>query len=183
MIHTVFGYTLMAAGAARIIEISFVLKDRSAIADGSDPNSFQYMTPFLLIAGGFMFMGATEEQMQTLHDANVTHVSYVLILFSVAFLLFLCKFPPTYVVRAALTYPQVVNMLIHLYAVSTWGQDTKADAEAPRLNGQANGLVNGYAPVDRRVRDAEEFELAGLDSDDDEDVPLQKKESRPLVGH
>jgi len=91
MIHTVFGYTLMAAGAARIIEISFVLKDRSFIADGSDPNSFQYMTPFLLIAGGFMFMGATEEQMQILHDANVTHVSYVLILFSVAFLLFLCR--------------------------------------------------------------------------------------------
>jgi hypothetical protein len=93
MIHTVFGYTLMAAGAARIIEISFVLKDRSSTtADGSDPNSFQYMTPFLLIAGGFMFMGATEEQMQLLHDAHVTHVSYVLILFSVAFLMFLCKY-------------------------------------------------------------------------------------------
>jgi hypothetical protein len=94
MIHSVFGYTLMAAGAARIIEISFVLKDRNAIADGSDPNSFQYMTPFLLISGGFMFMGATEEQMQILHDANVTHVSYILILFSVAFLLFLCKSIP-----------------------------------------------------------------------------------------
>ncbi|KAH3953156.1 hypothetical protein HBH53_038570 [Parastagonospora nodorum] len=164
MIHTVFGYTLMAAGAARIIEISFVLKDRSFIADGSDPNSFQYMTPFLLIAGGFMFMGATEEQMQILHDANVTHVSYILILFSVAFLLFL-----------------FVNMLIHLYAVSAWGEDSKSDAEAPRLNGQANGHANGYARVDRRVRDAQEFELAGLDSDDDDDVPLQKKESRPLV--
>lgn len=91
MIHTVFGYTLMAAGAARVIEIAFVLKDRSVIADGSDPNSFQYMTPFLLIAGGFLFMGATEEQMQLLHDASVTHVTYVLILFSVAFLMFLCK--------------------------------------------------------------------------------------------
>lgn len=92
MIHAVFGYTLMAAGAARIIEIAFVLKDRNAISeDGSDPNSFQYMTPFLLMAGGFLFMGATEEQMKLLADANVTHVSYVLILFSIAFLLFLCK--------------------------------------------------------------------------------------------
>jgi hypothetical protein len=99
MIHTVFGYTLMAAGAARIIEISFVLKDRSSTtADGSDPNSFQYMTPVLLMAGGFMFMGATEEQMQLLHDAHVTHVSYVLILFSVAFLMFLCKSPPARIV-------------------------------------------------------------------------------------
>ena len=92
MIHTVFGYTLMAAGAARIIEISFVLKDRNSVTtDGADPNSFQFMTPFLLMAGGFMFMGATEEQMQLLSDANVTHVSYVLILLSIAFLLFLCK--------------------------------------------------------------------------------------------
>jgi hypothetical protein len=92
MIHTVFGYTLMAAGAARGIEISFVLKDASTTeGPSSDPNSFQYLTPFLLMAGGFLFMGATEEQMQLLADANVTHVSYVLILFSVAFLLFLCK--------------------------------------------------------------------------------------------
>lgn len=92
MVHQIFGYTLMAAGLARIIEISFVLKDRSTVnADGSDPNSFQYLTPFLLYASGFLFMGATEEQMQVLSDAHVTHVSYVLILYSIAFLLFLCK--------------------------------------------------------------------------------------------
>ncbi|KAL5121745.1 hypothetical protein ACEQ8H_000432 [Pleosporales sp. CAS-2024a] len=167
MMHTVFGYTLMAAGAARIIEISFVLQDRNAIADGSDPNSFQYMTPFLLMAGGFMFMGATEEQMQILHDAHVTHVSYILILFSVAFLLFL-----------------FVNMLVHLYAVSAWGEDSKVDAEAPRINGQANGYAR---VVDERIRDADEFELAGLDDDDDDnddedDTPLPDKESRRRNG-
>ncbi|KAF2823799.1 hypothetical protein CC86DRAFT_457436 [Ophiobolus disseminans] len=169
MMHTVFGYTLMAAGAARVVEISFVLKDRNATTtDGSDPNSFQYMTPFLLIAGGFLFMGATEEQMQLLHDAHVTHVTYVLILFSVAFLMFL-----------------FVNMLLHLYAVHAWGQSSKFDAEAPRTNGLANGHANGYVRADRRIRDAEEFELAGLDSDDDdENEPLRNKETRPLVsGH
>jgi hypothetical protein len=92
MVHQVFGFTLMAAGLTRIVEISFVLRDRSATtADGSDPNSFQYLTPFLLYASGFLFMGATEEQMQILSDANVTHVSYVLILYSISFLLFLCK--------------------------------------------------------------------------------------------
>ncbi|EUC42878.1 hypothetical protein COCMIDRAFT_102366 [Bipolaris oryzae ATCC 44560] len=170
MIHTVLGYTLMAAGAARIIEISFVLKDRTSVAaDGSDPNSFQYMTPFLLMAGGFMFMGATEEQMQLLSDANVTHVSYVLILFSVAFLLFL-----------------FVNMLIHLYAVYSWEQDDKADAEAPHLNGLGDG--NGYSRVDRRTVGADEFELEGLDSDDDSSVTYgsgsgsgRSKESRSFA--
>ncbi|KAH8733146.1 hypothetical protein GQ44DRAFT_696981 [Phaeosphaeriaceae sp. PMI808] len=167
MIHTIFGYTLMAAGASRIIEISFVLKDRSATtADGLDPNSFQYMTPFLLVAGGFLFMGATEEQMQILDDLNVTHVSYVLILFSIAFFLFL-----------------FVNMLIHLYAVSAWGQNSKSDTEAPRTNGTPNGHANIYAQNERRIQDAEEFELDGLDSDDDDDSPLQSKETRPLVSH
>src|SRR5277367_37174 len=32
MVHTMFGYTLMAAGLSRIIEISFVLRDKSTIS-------------------------------------------------------------------------------------------------------------------------------------------------------
>lgn len=48
MVHTIFGYTLMGAGLVRIIEISFVLKDRATISeDGTDPNSFQFLTPFV----------------------------------------------------------------------------------------------------------------------------------------
>lgn len=48
MVHTAFGYTLMAAGATRIVEISFVLRDRSTFSpDGSDPHSFQYLPPFV----------------------------------------------------------------------------------------------------------------------------------------
>lgn len=39
-------------------------------------------------------MGATEEQMLMLHNAGITHVAYILILYSIAFLMFLCKFPP-----------------------------------------------------------------------------------------
>ncbi|KAF1998881.1 hypothetical protein P154DRAFT_523714 [Amniculicola lignicola CBS 123094] len=167
MVHTVFGYTLMAAGLCRIIEISFVLRDQGSIsADGSDPNSFQYMTPFLLYASGFLFMGATEEQMQLLSDAHVTHVSYVFILYSIAFLLFL-----------------FVNMLLHLYAVSAWAENSKMDDETPRINGHVNGHVNGngYARVRPRVSDAQEFELEGLTSDEEEeDSPVVDKEQEPL---
>lgn len=48
MIHKIFGYTLMAAGLTRIIEISFVLRDKGTLSvDGTDPNSFQYLTPFV----------------------------------------------------------------------------------------------------------------------------------------
>ena len=44
MVHSVFGYTLMAAGATRIIEIAFVLKDSRG---AGEPTSFQYLPPFV----------------------------------------------------------------------------------------------------------------------------------------
>lgn len=48
-VHTVFGYTLMAAGAARVVEIAFVLKDQNSLSDTDleETNSFQYLTPFV----------------------------------------------------------------------------------------------------------------------------------------
>ncbi|EOD47697.1 putative integral membrane protein [Neofusicoccum parvum UCRNP2] len=160
MVHTVFGYTLMAAGAARIIEIAFVLKDKNAVSDdATEISSWQHLPPFLLYASGFLFMGATEEQMALLSDAHVTHVSYVLILYSVAFLLYL-----------------FVNMLLHVYATWAWPESTKPDPESGRqLNGNLNGNLNGHPrrghansrSVEQRLRDAEEFELEGLISDDE----------------
>ncbi|KAJ5927939.1 Protein YTP1 [Penicillium verhagenii] len=156
MIHSVFGYTLMAAGLTRIIEISFVLRDKPAISmSGRDPNSFQYLTPFLLYASGFLFMGATEEQMQLLNDAGITHVSYVLILYSVAFIMFL-----------------FVNVLLHIYAVHAWPQGN--EEEAPKytnpngtyMNGNGRARSNSEA---QRIQDAEGFELQGLISDDEDE--------------
>ncbi|KAL9061890.1 MAG: hypothetical protein Q9206_000228 [Seirophora lacunosa] len=174
-VHTVFGYTLMAAGASRIVEIAFVLRDRGSVDDegkGDEASSWQYLTPFvsspiavrlsgflsmgmtyadlmqLLYASGFLFMGATEEQMALLSNAHVSHVSYILILYSISFLLFL-----------------FVAMLLHLYASHAWPLEpasTKGEMAgangAPRMNGH----------IERRMKDAEEFELEGLMSDDDD---------------
>ena len=52
MVHTVFGYTLMAAGAVRIIEIAFVLKDRSSLDENKveEINSFQFLPPFVSLS-------------------------------------------------------------------------------------------------------------------------------------
>ena len=47
MIHSVFGYTLMAAGLTRIIEVAFVLGDKFSISDDGEANSFQYIPPFV----------------------------------------------------------------------------------------------------------------------------------------
>ncbi|KAL8952453.1 MAG: hypothetical protein Q9222_001644 [Ikaeria aurantiellina] len=158
-VHTVFGYTLMAAGAARIVEIAFVLRDRGSVDEkgkGDEANSWQYLTPFLLYASGFLFMGATEEQMAMLAGAHVSHVSYILILYSISFLLFL-----------------LVSMLLHLYASHAWPINNPA-AASKNAEEPAAVMMNGH--LDRRMRDAEEFELEGLMSDDDD-------EDRPAVKH
>lgn len=185
MVHSVFGYTLMAAGFTRIIEISFVLHDRNSITeDGEETNSFQFLPPFLLYASGFLFMGATEEQMALLSDAGVTHVAYILILYSIAFLLFLCKslaHPSTLLPSTKLTSPpqKVVNMLLRLYTfyTETPSKSKPTDPES-RLNGhtphhQQNGRAVPDAS-DRQIRDAEEFELEGLMSEDEEDDDERK---------
>ncbi|KAK5689184.1 hypothetical protein LTR17_026457 [Elasticomyces elasticus] len=159
-IHSIFGYTLMAAGLTRAIEISFVLRDKVAPTMpediDSEISSFQYLPPFLLYASGFLFMGATEEQMRMLSDAGVTHVSYILILYSISFLLFL-----------------FILMLLHLYSANTSAigagkQPVKpGDEERPHTNGHAR-IPNAS---DRQAQDAQEFELEGLMSDDEDERP------------
>jgi hypothetical protein len=142
-------------------------------------------------------MGATEEQMQFLSDAGVTHVSYILLLYSISFLLFL-----------------FVNMLLHLYAVHAWPDDETngrkearfhsrnasvafgsqrpgilkrySDTEsliANEINGSADGKVKmpRHRPTDsQQVRDAEEFELEGLitDGEDEEGAADLKQKNR-----
>ncbi len=98
-------------------------------------------------------MGATEEQMQLISDAGITHVSYILVLYSFAFIVFL-----------------FVNMLLHLYAINAPPAvpPKNIDGERPpRLP-----RINGHRPTDsRQIRDAEEFELAGLMSEDEGESP------------
>ncbi|OQO04502.1 hypothetical protein B0A48_09424 [Cryoendolithus antarcticus] len=154
-VHSFFGYTLMSVGVTRVVEISFVLRDKSTIEGGDEDevNSFQYLPPFLLYASGFLFMGATEEQMALLASNNVTHVAYILILFSISFLLFL-----------------FVLMLLSLYSANTKAVPAprKDDGERPLTNGPANGHPRIPNAADRQAADAQEFELEGLMSDDDD---------------
>lgn len=86
-VHAFFGYALMCGGIVRIIEIAFVLKDKPS--DRNDIKTWQYLTPFLLIESGICFCGANEEQLQTLYDAGVDHSSYLLVISSCAFLIYL----------------------------------------------------------------------------------------------
>lgn len=149
MVHTFFGYSLMAAGITRIIEVAFVLKDKQTISEDGDANSFQFIPPFLLVASGFLFMGATEEQMELLTSYGITHVSYILVLYSFAFLLFL-----------------LVNIILHIYAVNSAPAVPPKDIEDEPARRRMR--MNGHRTTDsRQIRDAEEFELDGLISDDE----------------
>ncbi|KAI1455429.1 hypothetical protein F4805DRAFT_459810 [Annulohypoxylon moriforme] len=154
--HKMFGYTLMAAGATRIIEVSFVVRDRTGMSeDGREISSFQYVPVFLLYASGFLFMGATEEQMALVASSGMDHVAYILILYSLAFIIFL-----------------FTNVLLGIY-------DRNSNPSLPAkdvANGRLGPRVNGSIPV----RDAQEFELEGLMSEDEDEGPKMHRDDSSL---
>lgn len=145
--------------------------------------------------------------MQLLHDAGITHVSYVLILYSIAFILFLCKwavfilYPLLGRLLLVLTFAIVVNILLHIYAVHAWPNSARPSARSRSSSTadpvQDSTFMNGHArsaSEAQQVHDAEAFELQGLISDEeDEDAPghrnrsmgprkVEDEESAPLVG-
>ncbi|PPQ68312.1 hypothetical protein CVT26_006241 [Gymnopilus dilepis] len=105
-VHAMFGRTLMLAGLTRIIEICFFVPtfapdgadddnhSEHTLADGSTSTkaiaarSFRYLTPFLLTSAGLLFMSATDEELRYVHDNEMDHVTYILIVFSFSFLLY-----------------------------------------------------------------------------------------------
>ncbi|KAK0489336.1 hypothetical protein IW261DRAFT_1557816 [Armillaria novae-zelandiae] len=90
-VHAMFGYTLMLAGFTRIIEICFFSSPTNPEAHGIDSPSesnrtsaakvFRHLPPFLLVSAGLIFMSATDEEVQFVHDNEMDHVTYILIMF------------------------------------------------------------------------------------------------------
>jgi len=101
------------------------------------------------MCSGFIFMAATEEQMLLMSGAGVSHVSYVLVLYSFASIIFL-----------------FVNVLLYIYATLSPPNELKKDVTG---HAATNGHTRNTAS--RQIRDAEEFELEGLMSDDDGEGP------------
>ncbi|KAJ3483677.1 hypothetical protein NLI96_g6159 [Meripilus lineatus] len=111
-VHSLFGYTLMSAGIARIVEICFIVpKFTQSDPASSDNNSehtltegpntvhnnssnwhvvknFRHLPPFLLVAAGLLFMSATDEETNFVNEKGMDHVTYILIMFSLAFVLY-----------------------------------------------------------------------------------------------
>ncbi|KNZ78841.1 Protein YTP1 [Termitomyces sp. J132] len=180
-VHATFGYTLMLAGCTRIIEICFfVPKYSSEEDDDSTSNhtlaehnprlspsidasssesakaaasrSFRHLPPFLLVAAGLLFMSATDEELAFVHDNQMDHVTYILIMFSIAFFMY------TFIV-----------FLLHLY--STTGRNASnnnSTAEGGIEMPSSNIRAKWYARVpnpEREVESSQRLHVIGDDED------------------
>lgn len=87
-VHAMFGLVLMAGGLSRIIEISFVLKDKGCSSDGLIL-TFQHLPPLSLVMSGLLFMSANEEQLLLVHDLGADHSSYIMVVCGAGFMIYL----------------------------------------------------------------------------------------------
>lgn len=87
-VHAMFGLVLMAGGASRIIEISFLLKDKGCSLSGQIL-TFQHLPPLSLVMSGLLFMSANEEQLHLVHDLGADHSSYIMVVCGAGFMIYL----------------------------------------------------------------------------------------------
>ncbi|KAF9646362.1 hypothetical protein BDM02DRAFT_3271035 [Thelephora ganbajun] len=171
MVHTAFGYTLAVAGVTRIIEVCFIAHKDTTLSPWEDGISdtapvetptnggisplraFRYLPPFFLIVGGLLFMSGTKEEINYVHGSGMDHVTYILIIFSIAFLMYtftLC--------------------LIHLYLNSgrIAANRSTPNGDAIEMHPAANGWSKWHAPVSTSSGGPEEARhIIGDDDDDD----------------
>ncbi|KZT07357.1 uncharacterized protein LAESUDRAFT_743047 [Laetiporus sulphureus 93-53] len=165
-VHSIFGYTLMLAGVARIIEVCFIVPKFYPLdtADGdshsdhtladnereegvtlaSAGRAFRHLPSFLLVAAGILFMSATDEEIEFVSDEGMDHVTYVLIMFSMSFILYL-----------------LIVSLIHLYAMS--GRNADGATQEAENGIELAAASKWYAPVPSADADAEPLHVIGDD--------------------
>ncbi|KAI8642265.1 hypothetical protein BD408DRAFT_344640, partial [Parasitella parasitica] len=100
-IHSYFGYMLASGGLSRIVEICFVWKEN----EPTKVDPWQYIPPLTLILAGFLFMGSTEEQLGYLSILDIDVMSYINILLSFGFIVFVFAFSLIYLWESLTNYP------------------------------------------------------------------------------
>ncbi|POY74675.1 hypothetical protein BMF94_2437 [Rhodotorula taiwanensis] len=120
-VHKLFGYSLMLAALARIVEVCFVLRDQ-ATSESGRPRAWQHLPPYLLILSGLTFLSATEEQMQWVAGSGMDSTTYANILFSGAFAIYL-----------------VGNGLVEIYLYQTAGKDEPEESFEANMDVEDGG--------------------------------------------
>ncbi|KAG2364649.1 hypothetical protein BDR07DRAFT_1607986 [Suillus spraguei] len=179
-VHSMFGYSLMLAGFARVLEVCFIPLLSSPLSETplSDDNdsehtlapsapkyagvvtktnatrAFRHLPPFLLVASRLLFMSATDEELEAVDKEGMDHVTYVLSMYSIAFLFYL-----------------LTLFLLHLY--STSGRNASS-AQQPSVVFATEGIElsdstdasKWYAPLSREEGRSAAVHVLGEDEDD-----------------
>ncbi|GAW07195.1 integral membrane protein [Lentinula edodes] len=126
---------------------------------------FRHLPPFLLVSAGILFMSATDEELEFVHENEMDHVTYILIMFCISFILYL-----------------VTVSLINLYATS--GRNASSFHSRTHPSGYDDTVVGGielrtplsasaankwYARVPSRSGEPVQEQQHILGEDDDEE--------------
>lgn len=177
MVHTSFGRSLMLAGLTRIIEVCFIApsevspdlyaddNSEHTLADNpprsflslpggksSPAKAFRHLPPFLLISSGLLLMSGTDEETQFVSDSGMDPVTYILIIYSIAFFIY-----------------TLVLTLISLYATSGRnGQHSRTEENIEmHSNVEPSTKWYGRIPQTSAPSRSETMHIVG-DSDDDD---------------
>ncbi|KAF5379503.1 hypothetical protein D9615_006482 [Tricholomella constricta] len=117
--------------------------------------AFRHLPPFLLVAAGLLFISATDEELKFVHEHEMDHVTYILIMFSIAFFMY-----------------SFIVFLIHLY--STTGRNAPSNLEVAandtNIEMSSQGIrAKWYARVPNPEREAEATRGLHVIGEDDED--------------
>ncbi|KAF8326355.1 uncharacterized protein EI90DRAFT_2930350 [Cantharellus anzutake] len=164
-IHSIFGIVLMSAGATRIIEVSLVLRDLARLEPASrelEPpspfiRSFQHLPP--LVGYLVLFMSATDEELKFVNSIEVDHVTYALLMFCLAFVIYLHTV-----------------FLINLWR--TLGRNAAVREGVAKTRGNAGYTRVPFEPMDGVLHDAEVFELGPTDYEPDDTLEQSRRGKR-----
>jgi len=109
--------------------------------------AFRHLPAFLLVASGVIFMSATDEELDFVHDNEMDHVTYILIMFSIAFLLY-----------ALIVY------VIHLYATTGRNAPAKEDRNNIPMTAPRN---KWYSRVPNAENPGGPLHVVGEDDEED----------------
>ncbi|PFH48652.1 hypothetical protein AMATHDRAFT_196247 [Amanita thiersii Skay4041] len=106
--------------------------------------AFRHLPPFLLVAAGLLFMSATDEELENVHNHEMDHVTYILIMFSIAFLLYF-----------------FINFLIHLHANSGRNALQKQQQQKQQRGGNEPSEAEGGIHLRTLSRDDDDDDDGG----------------------
>ncbi|KAJ7089836.1 hypothetical protein B0H15DRAFT_839435 [Mycena belliarum] len=140
--HTLAEPSPRYPSSSRYIPVGDASVDTSKVAAAK---AFRHLPPFLLVASGVIFMSGTDEELKLVHKNEMDHVTYLLIMFSISFLLY-----------------TLIVVIINLYATTGRNAPAKEDRNTIAMTPSRSKWYS-------RVPNAERGPLHVIGEDDEEE--------------